>query len=397
MRNSRSKLLKAFGKLHLWLGLISGLVVFVISIGAMVFVWEEELTDLFYSKKVFVSEVKSKKLPLTSLWGTARKYAIDKEVQDVEIKSDNRRAYIFTAYKENAAPGLFYFSQYEYWDKIFIDPYTGKILGVNDMRYEPIYLFRVLHQQLLFSYDIGHWFTAIATLIFFFMIISGLVLWFPRNKAALKQRFKIKWKASWKRWNYDLHSVGGFYTHLFILLFAITGLVWSFDWWTNGIYQILGDNPETVFAKEKTDNPIILTDSKHNYIEDRVLKDVIGKRSHWSNMYISQAGAYGSDLNLIAVYLNFKGESGWDESDNYYYHPQTGDLFHQVKQEDKSLGEKWRNSNYAIHVGSIYGVPTKILAFLVAFICAMLPLTGFLIWISRNKRNKIKENIFKHS
>lgn len=26
---------------------------------------------------------------------------------------------------------------------------------------------------------------------------------------------------------------------------AITGLVWSFDWWTNGIYRILGADVET--------------------------------------------------------------------------------------------------------------------------------------------------------
>ncbi|MBE7177392.1 MAG: PepSY domain-containing protein [Mucilaginibacter polytrichastri] len=47
---------------------------------------------------------------------------------------------------------------------------------------------------------------------------------------------------------------------------------------------------------------------------------------------------------------------------------------------------KWRNSNYGIHVGKIYGLPTHILAFFASLICASLPVTGFTIW--RGKRKK---------
>ncbi|RIV19038.1 PepSY domain-containing protein [Fibrisoma montanum] len=67
-------------------------------------------------------------------------------------------------------------------------------------------------------------------------------------------------------------------------------------------------------------------------------------------------------------------------------HPSTGDLFHQDRQEDKTLGATWRNSNYAIHVGSIYGLPTKLLASFVALFLASLPVTGFLIWWGRRKK-----------
>lgn len=382
---SNRRLLKFFGKLHLWLGLLSGLVVFIISIGAAVFVFEEDLTRLIYRKLVNVPEVKEQKLPLSQLWDSARAAVPGKSAGEAEIKNDPAKAYIFSTYQENEKPGLTYFSQYKHWDKIFVDPYTGKVLGVLDMRYEPVYLFRILHQQVLLTYDIGHWFTAIATLIFFVMILSGLVLWFPRNKAALKQRFRIKWKAAWRRKNYDVHNVGGFYTHLFILLFAATGLVWSFDWWTDGIYRLLGDNPEKVFWKNKHEPPAA-TESTVQHPEDKVYADMQTKRKGWTALYISLPDAYGSASKEISAYVHFDGLSGWDESDSYSYHPQTGNLFHQVRQEDKSLGEKWRNSNYAIHVGSIYGLPTKIIACLIALFCASLPLTGFTIWWGRRKK-----------
>ncbi|MBK6979514.1 MAG: PepSY domain-containing protein [Cytophagaceae bacterium] len=48
---------------------------------------------------------------------------------------------------------------------------------------------------------IGQPITSYATLIFVFMILTGLVLWWPKNKAAAKQRFWFRWKntTQWKR------------------------------------------------------------------------------------------------------------------------------------------------------------------------------------------------------
>ncbi|MCV5004446.1 PepSY domain-containing protein, partial [Escherichia coli] len=59
---------------------------------------------------------------------------------------------------------------------------------------------------------------------------TGIVLWWPKNKAARKQRFSFKWKnvKSWKRKNYDLHNVLGFYASIFALIFSITGLFYAF-------------------------------------------------------------------------------------------------------------------------------------------------------------------------
>jgi len=85
--------------------------------------------------------------------------------------------------------------------------------------------------------------------------------------------------------------------------------------------------------------------------------------------------------------------TGWRESNYYFYQNATGEQYGQILQEDKSLGMKWRNSNYDIHTGGIYGMTTKILAFLASFFCATLPVTGFYIWWG--KRNKSKKSSLK--
>jgi uncharacterized iron-regulated membrane protein len=60
--------------------------------------------------------------------------------------------------------------------------------------------------------------------------------------------------------------------------------------------------------------------------------------------------------------------------------------------EELSAGEKFRRLNYDIHVGSIWGFPTKMLAFVLTFIAGTLPITGFIIWYNRKWGKKKGRN-----
>ena len=372
---------KIIGKMHLWLGLTSGLVVFVSMLAAALFVWDEELTDWYYADCVFVKEEPTRQ-PVSELFATARQALPGKEISGVEILHHPNRAYVFTAYQENSQPsGWTHWDDYDYWYQVYVNPYTGQVTGIVNMLTNWIDLTRRLHQNLLLRYDIGHWVIGGATLVIFVMVFTGLVLWFPKNKKVLRQRLKIKWNARWRRVNYDIHNVGGFYTYLLILLFAATGLVWTFDWWTDGIYRLLGNDPDEVFAPHA---PPVLQGQPAPHAADVALDDVLQRRQSWQRIYLDLPGAEAE--GKIAAFVEFDGSSGWQESDEYTYHPETGQLHWQRRQEDKLLGEKWRNSNYPIHVGSIYGLPTKLLASFVALFCASLPVTGFMIWWGRKKK-----------
>lgn len=382
---------KISSTLHLWLGLATGIIVIASFLPAAVFVWDEELTNWYYKDYVYVEPTDKGRLPISDLFKNAQKAVNpDHIVDNVEVKNSADKAYVFSTYKsvpENET-GWTYFSEMEYWENIYVNPYTGEVQGTVDKTTDWIYLTRVLHQQLLLNYEVGHLIVGITTLILFVMVITGLVLWWPRNKAAIKQRFAIKWNARWRRKNYDLHNVGGFYSFILILLFAITGLVWTFSWWTNGIYRILGDDPKQVFPKHE--QPVLsgLKISKNPI--DIAFEDLILRKSNiWLSCYMTLPGAYGDTTNKeIAAYLLYDENSGWEESNEYNYHPETGKIHHATTHEQKTLGAKWRNSNYAIHVGSIYGLPTKILASLTALFCASLPITGFYIWWGRKNKRK---------
>ncbi|MCK7554360.1 PepSY domain-containing protein [Chitinophaga sedimenti] len=49
--------------------------------------------------------------------------------------------------------------------------------------------------------------------------------------------------------------------------------------------------------------------------------------------------------------------------------------------------------NYDIHVGAIGGLTGKFIAFFASFICASLPVTGFLVWWGRRKKKPAAKSI----
>jgi uncharacterized iron-regulated membrane protein len=373
---------KAAGYLHLYLGLIVGIVAVFSYLPAALYVWEAELTDWYYHERVFNDTLHEHALPLSQLLAHAQQaLPAGQPLSSVMVSRNAHRAYIFTAYKGSGKPAHTFFGETEYWKNVYVDQYTGKVKGITDMRLNWIILLRYLHQQLLLDHHTGHLIVGSVTLAMFVLVSTGLVLWWPRNKAALKQRFKIKFSASGKRVNHDLHNVGGFYAHFLILLLAASGLPWTFDWWTNGIYRLLGNDPKAVYPTVPKPN-VTTVDKPHPV--DLMWQDLVTRRDTWENISLY----WGATSAPVSGAVRYNSSSGWDTWDSYQYHPQSGAMYFSMKHEEKTLGAKWRGSNYAIHVGSIYGLPTKILASLASLFCASLPVTGFLIWYNRKPGKK---------
>jgi uncharacterized iron-regulated membrane protein len=119
----------------------------------------------------------------------------------------------------------------------FFNPYTGELVGIFNYRESFFYTMFSLHRWLLAG-DTGKMIVGVSTLIFLFIIITGIILWWPKTNRILLQRLKLKTNTGWKRLNHDLHIVLGFYTSLFLFVFAFTGLAWSFEWFNKGIYTV---------------------------------------------------------------------------------------------------------------------------------------------------------------
>jgi uncharacterized iron-regulated membrane protein len=79
----------------------------------------------------------------------------------------------------------------------------------------------------------------ISTLLMVIIILTGVVIWWPKSLKALKHRVSVKVRMGWHRLFYDLHVAGGIYATLLLLVMALTGLTWSFKWYKDIAYSLI--------------------------------------------------------------------------------------------------------------------------------------------------------------
>ncbi|HEY9044932.1 MAG TPA: PepSY-associated TM helix domain-containing protein [Ohtaekwangia sp.] len=372
--------------LHRWLGIISGLIVFVVSITGATFVFEEELFRVFHKEAVYVTPGKQP-LDINVLKAAAQEsIGKDKTINFVFMYEDANRAYCFSALERDAkSKSLWDKDEIKYYYQVFVNPYTGKVQAVVNKETEFFYTVRRIHQNLLLRRGIGNMIVGSAVLIFVFILISGIILWWPQRVAAWKQRVTIKWKARWRRVNYDLHSVLGFYIFLVALLIATTGLAWSFEWWEHGIVSMMGSSKkELAFLTERDSVNIPSAEGV-----TRAWQDSRKRYDHFNRMTFTFPSKKN---NRVQVFIQYKGASAWTDSDYIFYNSADGTVQQAIAHSAKPMALQWRNSNYDIHTGKIYGWPSQVLALIASLICASLPVTGVIIWLGRKKKKAIPKS-----
>jgi uncharacterized iron-regulated membrane protein len=366
---------KAITLLHLWVGLVSGLIIFIICITAAIWSFSPEIEDLASYRHVIPKDIPL--LSVSSLKAIADKQLPDKKLNSLIIFDDRKKSAIAEFYG-----GSYYYAAY-------IDPYTGKVLKLRDEGHT-FFRYVILGHYSLWLGNFGKQIVRWTTLLFLIMLISGIIVWWPRNKAARKQRFKIKLGTSPKRLNYDLHNVLGFYASWIILFAVLTAVVWTFDFARDAEY-FAGSTGKTfpgyhdVIVKKQIEDKSIISKIDSLY--------ALQAASHKKNYMITISfPADDSSVYTISVYPH---KQIYDY-DAYHYDQYT---FKEVpvtfggKYADANNGEKIVRMNYDIHIGNIIGLPGRIAMFFAVLVCASLPITGFYIWWGKNKK---KKSTFRH-
>lgn len=361
---------KAFGKIHLWFGLVSGLVVFIVCLTAAVWAFSPEIEDWTQAYR----HVKKESKPFLSV--TALKTIAEKELPG---KKTNRIAFNGA---DKAVTADFYGEGY--YQTVFINPYNGAVQKTKDNQHDFFGLVITGHYTLWLG-NVGGEIVKWGTLIFLIMLVTGIVLWWPRNRAARKQRFKVKWKASPKRLNYDLHNVLGFYASWIVLFAALTGLVWTFDWLRKAEYWI-GSGGESL---PEYPNPIAGKNSHDRLVPNGIDSVFASKLATYGNPYYASVAFPETDS--AAYSLSIYPHKRYYDGDEFYYNQFTLEeipvsFYGQYK--NANVGEKLSRMNYDIHIGNILGLPGRIAMFFAVLIGASLPVTGFYIWWGRKKKAK---------
>jgi uncharacterized iron-regulated membrane protein len=377
------KFKKTIGFLHLWLGLTSGLIVFIVALTGCIYVFSEEITHALRADAMHVSRKAGQTaIPVRELWeSTQEKVGTGCVLDNLIVRNDPTQSWSFSSFKAGDPNALTYFGSIAHYKTIYVNPYTGQIQGIYDEETDFFNIIKFAHWSLLLQTDYGQPIVGWSTLIFVIMLITGIILWWPRSRNAVKQRFSFKWKKTTgrKRKNYDLHNILGFYFSFVLLLVAFTGMVWSFSWFQAIVYVAASGSvtpPERIVA-QSTLEQVAMSDPF-----ELALRQTRAAHPAASAFQLSPAA---DSVSAIQVYIQ-QHEGVYYVAHEMQFDQYSGKLLARRDHADKNFGEKVITANYDIHVGAILGIPGKILAFLASFVCASLPVTGFLIWKNRKKK-----------
>ena len=394
---------KIFRKIHLWLSVPFGLIITLVCFSGAMLVFENEVNEWFRRDLYYVETVKESPLSMDKLLEKVATTLPDSvSVTGVSISSDPGRAYQVSLSKPRRA-------------SLYVDQYTGEVKGKSERSGFFMFMFR-MHRWLLDSMNPGNegifWgkmIVGVSTLLLVFVLISGIVIWWPRTRKALKNSLKITATKGWRRFWYDLHVAGGMYALIFLLAMALTGLTWSFPWYRTAFYKVFGVEVQQRAAQgheQKSDAQKRDTKLAAHREKKREGNEVRkGERSgrpenNHSDMYsVTSPFVYWQEIydklrhqnpeyKQISISsgtasVSFNRFGNQRASDRYSFNTDNGEFTETSLYQHQDKSGKIRGWIYSVHVGNWGGMFTRILTFIAALLGAALPLTGYYLWIKR--------------
>jgi len=375
------RLKKLVGKLHLWLGLGSGLVVFLVSITGCILAFEHEIKNITLP---FIHSAPSQStalLPPSEL------------IKKSEAVIKGAKASSIYYYEEGkSAVVRFNIKKTKSVQQVYLNPYTGEVLKAWNLEDD---FFRIIfngHFNLWIPRPVGSYIVSYGTLVFSILLITGIVLWWPKKltKSNTDKSFKIKWNAKWRRVNYDLHNVPGFYVFFLALALALTGLTFGVDWFFNGFYKIASGGKSRI---EKRIEPLSDTTLANNQSKEKTLdmlwSKIIKNKNNEASISITNPAEMSKPIAVTII----PNSGTYYQSYTRFFDQHSGIEFTGKKlfdghSEEIKFGRFLHNISYDIHVGGIAGLPGKFIAFIASFVCTSLPVSGFIIWWGRKKKEK---------
>ena len=394
---------KIFRKIHLWLSVPFGLIITLVCFSGAMLVFENEVNEWFRRDLYYVETVKESPLPMDKLLEKVATTLPDSvSVTGVSISSDPGRAYQVSLSKPRRA-------------SLYVDQYTGEVKGKSERSGFFMFMFR-MHRWLLDSMNPGNegifWgkmIVGVSTLLLVFVLISGIVIWWPRTRKALKNSLKITATKGWRRFWYDLHVAGGMYALIFLLAMALTGLTWSFPWYRTAFYKVFGVEVQQRAAQgheQKSDAQKRDTKLAAHREKKREGNEVQkGERSgrpennhsdmysvtspfvYWQEIY-DKLGRQNPEYKQISISsgtasVSFNRFGNQRASDRYSFNTDNGEFTETSLYQHQDKSGKIRGWIYSVHVGNWGGMFTRILTFIAALLGSALPLTGYYLWIKR--------------
>jgi sulfite reductase (NADPH) flavoprotein alpha-component len=371
---------KVLFQVHWFFGITAGLVLALMGITGALYSFEDEIVDALNPETLFV-QPKGTYLTLAEMVSSVEAQAHDK-VSMFRIEPDsNRIAQVWF----QPAPGQRRGEMHNF------NPYTGEF--TEDAVGQDFFGFILNLHRFLAAGEYGKQVTAACTLILVFFCLSGLYLRWPRQALNWRVWLTLDWAKKGRSFNWDLHSVFGTWCLIVYLLLALTGLMWSYDWFSNGVTKLIGDPP--VAGEQRRGGggprpapgprdaaPVQSAAADYAAIADTIQKTA-GPDLKAYNLRMPQGPG-----QMATVFYVLKDAPHPRALNQITLDPANGQLKAVSRYADKSYGAQLLVSNYSLHTGSYWGLPGRIVITVAALLMPLFFITGWLLYLDRRRKKR---------
>ncbi|MEH2263859.1 PepSY-associated TM helix domain-containing protein [Nostoc sp.] len=367
---NRKKLRSILFYLHRSIGFCVGLLLIVVGLTGSLLVFEQDFDHLMISQQYGQIIPQQVQVSPESVVNTIKaKYAARKDLK------------LFRIYLPDT-PSSPYVGQLSSTDdqrtEVFVNPYTGKIIGERITDKTPIGLILNLHYSLMAG-QTGTVIVGIAAFLMCILTITGLVLW--PGWRRLIAGFKIKLNAHPQRANFDIHKVAGIITVVFLFFTGFTGFCWNFyDLTEPIIYAVTFTQKPSEPVSKLIPSKLTLRVTEQLEIANAALPGAVTKTIYFPS----------KPEEAVRINMKLPQENVEYGNSNVYLDQYTGEVLRIDNGLKLPLGDRVLNSFTPLHYGTFWGLSSRILYVFVGLAPLILFITGFVMWRYRYRAKSSK-------
>jgi uncharacterized iron-regulated membrane protein len=351
---------------HLVVGIITGIIVFIMSATGVLLTYEKQIIEWDEKRYSVVAQQGDKKLTTDEVLNIARQKHPDENHIYIHWFNEEKRAIPIWA------------GEYRY----LLSPYSGQVLQTGQSPIvESLHFVTDLHRWLAMELEeesFAKEVTAYSNLFFLFLIVSGAYIWIPRRMrwSSLKPRFFFKKQfknvhAKYFNW----HHVFGFWAILPLFIIVATATIFHFKWANEIIYGIYG---EEIPALSKRPEPVKLLDGKQSYESlFNVAKQHAANNGaeDWHSMWVE----FGREKGNTRFYIDPSLGNNHAVAYALYLDNDTAEVVKVKRGSDWSKGSQAWDVARFLHTGEYFGIIGQTIAGLASLAACFLVYTGFLL------------------
>ncbi|MGR2827184.1 hypothetical protein FY048_16995 [Acinetobacter sp. 1124_18A] len=385
---------KILFQIHWFLGITAGLILSIMGVTGAIYSYDQQILKWVNSDSYVVQAENTPKLTPTQLYQHFNTTQPEIKINSITIAKDPTASSTINIEKEGERRGY----------NMMVNPYNAQVLPDVKGR-KLLLLIQQIHRNLTAG-EFGKQITGACALMLIYFVLSGLYLRWPKKHSA-RQWLAVKPKLKGRNFIWDLHAVVGTWVIVFYLLFACTGLYWSYDWWRSGMFKVMGvEQPKPQGHGATPQNRGMQQNKRPDRNADKKSEPqldntqlITALNQTWSG-FNSQVGRDYSTLTLSLpkkddgkIELSFVDATPQHERarNQAIYNYQTGNIEKIELYEDKKLNQKIMSSMLPVHRGSFFGPIYQFAAMLASLAMPLFLVTGWMLYLKRRKQKKLTQ------